>query len=218
MKRNTIIYTIPGLGTDSRIYSRLDIPVTFRHLDWVEPLTGETLDSYCWRMAEQITDPGPVYLMGVSFGGMVAQKIASIRPVKKVLLISSIRHQEELPWNFSLMRYLPLYYLSRGSWRIKTLPLWSPAFGITIPEEQHLLKDMFSSFTDHYRMWAVEKLVRWEDVRIKIPVCRLHGTAEKVFPLRNIRDSDKLEGGTHFMIYQQAPSVGEWILRQIRDQ
>ena len=182
MKRNTIIYTLPGLGTDSRIYSRLDLPVIFRHLEWLEPEPDESLTSYCRRMCDLIPDKVPVILMGVSFGGMVAQQIAALRPVKKILLISSVRAPSELPWNLVLMKYIPLYYLSKGSWRIRTLPLWSPAFGITKPSEQELLKEMFGRFSDTYRMWAIRQVVMWKENKLEVPISRFHGSIDKVFP------------------------------------
>lgn len=212
-----IIYAIPGLGTDERIFSRLQLPYHLHFLQWLEPQARESLQAYAQRMAAQIPAGEPVILLGVSFGGIIAQEIAAIRPVEKILLVSSIRFPEELPFHFSIMRKIPLYRLSKGKWRIYTLKYWSRIFGIHHPEEQQLLMEIFSSFSHNYRMWAIQQLIHWQGISINTPVFRLNGGRDKVFPVYKIQNLDISESGNHFMIYQQAGLISEWIVSRIEN-
>jgi pimeloyl-ACP methyl ester carboxylesterase len=206
------LYAISGLGTDERIFSRIDWPVPMTYLPWLQPEKGESLSAYAARMAANITDPEPVVLLGLSFGGIVAQEIAHIRPVRQLLLLSTIKSPAELPFSFRFMRYLPLYQLSRGSWRIRALPYWAPRFGVQHQDEIELLAAMFGTFSDAYRMWSIRQLTRWNQPSgPQAPFAHLHGSKDHVFPARYLKDATLISGSNHFMVYQQAPQVSEWI-------
>ena len=139
------LYAIPGLGVDGRIFQKLNLEREWQIIEWLEPAKKESLQSYAARMAESIDDPS-CYLLGLSFGGVVAQELARKKNCKGLILLSSPRTREEIPFQFRLMRWLPLYQLGRGSWRLKALPIWAPNFGIHDPLEQAFLRDMFAGF------------------------------------------------------------------------
>ncbi|MDZ7613931.1 MAG: alpha/beta hydrolase [Flavobacteriaceae bacterium] len=109
------IYFIPGLGTDRAIFEHLNLSAehfNVHFLEWISPVnTTESLQSYSIRMAEQIKEEHLI-LVGISFGGVIAQEIAKIRVVKKVIIISSIKSKHELPRRLKLVRHLKLYQLS----------------------------------------------------------------------------------------------------------
>lgn len=204
---------MPGLGTDSRIFHQLRLPIPVYYLNWIKPNQNESLKSYAKRIAEQIDFDFPI-ILGVSFGGIIVQEIAHQMPVQAVILVSTITSPSELPFNLRMMRKLPLYHLAQGSWRIKTLALWAPRFGIQTESEQALLKSIFSRFGDTERMWAIRQLVHWEGIRESLdqPSLRLHGTEDHVFPFSHIQTAKAIQGGRHFMIYQQAEEMSREIM------
>ena len=204
------LYAIPGLGTDTRIFSRLQYihPIG---LEWLEPNPFEDISSYAFRMSEYIRHPNPI-LIGVSFGGVIAQEIARWIPIRQIILISSIKSQEELPHRFRLMQTLPIYQLSRGNWRIQTLPYWGKLFGIRDPRELRLIQDMFQKHSDAYRMWAIRSLINWQKKPINSDLIHLHGTSDKVFPIHRIKNCIRVESGDHFMVYRKAQEI-EQLLR-----
>lgn len=213
----THLYILSGLGTDERIFSRIDWPCETTYLPWLEPQSGEDIQSYAARMAQSIPNSESILLLGVSFGGVIAQEIAQIRPVKQLFLLSSILSSTELPPMLRLFRYLPLYQLSRGSWRIRSLWLWAPRMGIRKPEEIALLKEMFSTFSDRYRMWAIRAISHWNSPPLAIPWSRLHGEKDPVFPIKYIGAHTLIPGANHFMVYQQGEQVSQWICEQLAD-
>ena len=207
------LYVIPGLGTDTRIYSQWKT-LPFIGVEWIEPMKDESLREYAKRMAQAIQHPRPI-LIGVSFGGVLAQEIASFLPVKGIILISSIKSEQELPHSLRLMRYVPFYQLSRGQWRVRTLPLWGRLFGIHEKEERTLLMDMFQKQTDSYRMWAIRNLVHWQASPLKVPLIHIHGTKDRVFPFERILSCIPVEGGDHFMVYRKADEVEAIVKRSL---
>ena len=53
----------------------------------------ETIANYAMRMCEDILHKNPV-LVGVSFGGIMAQEMSQFITTKKVILISSVKRQK----------------------------------------------------------------------------------------------------------------------------
>lgn len=214
------IYTIPGLGTDSALFEAIDPEYLWRRIAWQLPTyPQESLANYAMRLASLIPSEEVPFLLGVSFGGVVAQEIARIRPVAGIVLISSLVDAQEKPWWMPLFEYVPLYRLGVGEWRIKTLPLWAPSWGITDPQEQALLQAMFRRADDRLRFWSLRQLIIWEAPSMTVPTLRLHGTRDSLFSVRHPQTCTLLEGGTHFMVWQQARQlralIDAWIEAKI---
>ncbi|MEL7340084.1 MAG: alpha/beta hydrolase, partial [Bacteroidota bacterium] len=149
------IYAIPGMGVDSRIFKELRLDQQIHFLEWEDPFgERESLSDYAQRFARKLPNE-PFILLGLSFGGILAQEISRFKPVRGIILLSSIRDESGLPWHMKLMQWVPYYQLSRGNWRIKTMPLWGPFVGLTDPEEIKFLQKVFAEFGVFYRMWAV---------------------------------------------------------------
>lgn len=208
---NKTIYAIPGLGVDERVFYDLCLNVDIQYVKWLIPKQKESLRAYATRMSASIPNDKACVLLGMSFGGVVAQEIISLRPVSHLILISSIKSQEEKPWELRLMKHLPLYYLSQGSWRIAVAGFLAPSYGIHKEEEINLLKDMFRGFDDSYRMWAIRQMCQWEGKEPELPFLHIHGNKDKILPIKNIHDPYVVQGGNHFMVKQKAGEVSEII-------
>ena len=197
------LFAIPGMSTDSRILAKLDLG-EFNTIEWLEPGVDEDIKSYSLRMAAQIPEKQACNLIGLSLGGLVAQEICQLRKIKGLVLISTIKSQNELPGRLTIQKHLPLYKLSSGAWRIKSLPVWGPLAGIHKKEEITLLQSMFSSFSDHYRFWAIEQLIHWKGVPSLPTYLHLHGKKDPLFPARHIDNATIIPKADHFMVYQKA--------------
>src|SRR5580658_630308 len=102
------IYLIGGLGVDKPVFEYIHFKnYEKKIINWIEPEKDESLESYCKRLLPQIDSENPV-LAGVSFGGIVAQKISELIKVKQVFLISSVRSWHEIPWYFRMLGTIKL--------------------------------------------------------------------------------------------------------------
>ena len=96
------IYLMPGLGANSLIFEYLEFPkekYCIHLLDWIMPIKNETLKDYCIRFSNEIKHEN-VILIGVSFGGVIVQELSRLISIKKLIIISSIKNNKELPKNF----------------------------------------------------------------------------------------------------------------------
>ncbi|MFN8438146.1 MAG: hypothetical protein U0V72_10965 [Cytophagales bacterium] len=87
---------ISGLGADERVYQYFKFECySLVHIKWIQLNSESTLKNYVHEISKQITDLEPV-IIGISFGGIVAQELGSIFPNSKIIIINSICTQSEL--------------------------------------------------------------------------------------------------------------------------
>ncbi|MDX1783472.1 MAG: alpha/beta hydrolase, partial [Aequorivita vladivostokensis] len=99
----THIYFVPGMAAGSEIFRNIKFPETYEvHiLEWLIPEKNESLKAYAERMARRIQEKNPI-LIGVSFGGVVAQEMSDFLELKKLIIISSVKSRDELPRRMKL--------------------------------------------------------------------------------------------------------------------
>src|SRR3546814_17690371 len=86
-----MIYLLPGMGADHRLFSRLDLPgLNPKVLQWVPPGEGDSLGDYAKKLQPQITSTEDAVLLGVSLGGMLAVELARLANRKSVVWGKSV--------------------------------------------------------------------------------------------------------------------------------
>ena len=68
------VYFISGLAADRSVFKYIRLPEGYDaiYLEWIAPLPGETLPQYAERLAQQMDATKPFGVIGLSFGGMLA--------------------------------------------------------------------------------------------------------------------------------------------------
>src|SRR5690554_6804824 len=108
------VYFVPGLAAGKEIFKNIRLPENrfdIHILEWLIPIENEKIEAYAQRMAALINDKNPV-LVGVSFGGVMAQEMSRFLPLRKLVIISSIKSKNELPLRLRLLRYTKAYKLA----------------------------------------------------------------------------------------------------------
>lgn len=156
----------------------------------------------------------PFYLMGHSFGGILAQELALLLEPRGVILLNTVRSGSELPTTLSLLRRIPIYQLLLKEGVKRSYFLWGETDGYNTPEERHLFYEMTDRHSDYYFRWAVRHIVHWEGgVGLSCNVLRLHGDLDRVFPIKYITDPAviSLAAGSHIMVKGLAEEVSQHI-------
>lgn len=211
------IYIISGLGVDERIFYKIDFSgydVTFIH--WIIPEKKETIESYAFRLSAQIKTSNPV-LIGLSFGGIMAIEIAKQIAVKKIIIISSAKTRSELPLHFRLTGKLGIHKIVPPSLLKKTTLLTDWLFGIESKEDKKLLKRILANVNTEFLKWAVDRIVHWQNKMIHPNLSHIHGTGDKLLPIRNVASVIKVKAGGHFMLANKATELTELIRMEIEN-
>lgn len=208
-------YLIPGLGADSRIYNNIIIDgYELVKLDWIEPDKTDTLKSYAQKLILQYNIVPLSVVIGNSLGGMIAIEIAKILPVKKVILISSIKTIDEAPAYFSFFRALPVYKIIPGKLMTSMGFAARFMFGKMSEADNRLFIDMLKNSSPKFMKWAMYALLHWDNKTIPANVTVITGDNDKVFNYRRIGDPIIVKGGTHIMIFDRANEINA-ILKDI---
>lgn len=215
---NNTLYMLPGLGFDERVFSNLSIKnVKIKYLKWLEPSDNETLESYVKRISEQIEiTEAPIILLGHSFGGIIVQEISKLIRVGKIILLSSVKSEYEMPVKIRIMKFLPYYRILNKNLILKSFPFWARLFGYNTEKGRRLFVEMLSNSSDNYLRWSLKIISHWKQTNKRLPeIIQIHGTRDKTFPIKLIKKPIIIEDGSHFMVYSKADEVSEVINKML---
>lgn len=198
---------VPGLGADERLFDVYKDQFHYKVLDC--SLKGAvSLNEYVVSLIGQIESNNPV-LVGVSFGGLLAQEIKLRLPKSKVILISSFTSSKELP---NILQLVPMQLLISFAGVIHpNVPKFGLryAFGIKNEFETNLLMAIMKDTPVSYLKFALQILLKWKGTGVSIDY-RIHGNKDVLVPIKEVEPDLKLTGG-HFVIYQCPKEIGNAI-------
>lgn len=204
------------MSASSKIFERVHLPkeqFKMYFLDWTLPLSKkEPLQNYAKRFSELITAPNPV-IVGVSFGGILAQEIAKIIACKKIILISSVENQDEYSPFFKFLKTTRLYKLYPVD-MINFIESWFYKYGSKKTKNVLISYRKYLPLRDRiYTHWAIRSFLLWESSENNIPTLRLHGNQDKIIPHQYINKHEQVENGTHVMIITKTHCIQQRILQ-----
>ena len=205
------VYCMPGLAASSLIFERIALPETHFEvhlLDWELPIGDESLPAYAERMSKKITAPNPV-LIGVSFGGILVQEMAAYLNPLKVIIISSVKSNDEFPRRMKIAKTTKAYKLIPTSIFSNIEKLSAFSFGKSIGQRLKLYERYLSVRDVHYLDWAIERVLLWDRTRVDPNVIHIHSDADEVFPLQYIENCIVVKGGTHVLILSKYKWLNE---------
>jgi pimeloyl-ACP methyl ester carboxylesterase len=211
-----IIYFIPGLGADERLFSGLTHPgIDKRCIKWITPLENERLPDYAKRLSAQIDTSEKFSITGASFGGMIAAEMPRFLKPEHLILISSVKTFREIPLYIRVFKIFPIYRIMPESFIKWLANNFVFLFGIFKANEKKLFSDMLDSCPAGYLKGAIDMIMCWKNEEIPEKVIHIQGDQDRIFPVRRIKGPVIIPGGTHFMPYHKAAEVEKIILEKI---
>lgn len=196
------VYFMPGMAANSSIFEYIKLPEDLfkvHYLEWEIPELNETISHYAKKMCMKIDQENPV-LIGVSFGGMLVQEMSKHIPVKKLIIISSVKDRHELPWRMKLAKLTKAYKLLPNKLTVDVEKLAKYAFGKVATKRVELYKKYLSVNDPIYLNWAIKQVILWKQEEPLPNTIHIHGEKDGIFPCRYLSNFIKVKGGTHIMI------------------
>lgn len=209
--KKTHIYFMPGMAANPSIFRHIKLPEEKfeQHLlSWFVPKKGMSLSAYADEISKQITHPNPV-LVGVSFGGMLVQEIAKYVNAQKVIVVSSVKLETELPKRMLFAKYTKAHKLLPTGIVNNIELLAKYAFGETVTKRLALYEEYLSVRDKDYIDWALDQIVNWKPSYCPDSLIHIHGDKDSVFPISNIKDCIPVKNGTHTMIIHRSKWFNE---------
>lgn len=195
------VYFIPGMCASPSIFDKIKLPsesfdVFF--LEWMIPLKKETLVAYAERITQNIKHDNPV-LIGVSFGGILVQEMANCIKTRKIIIISSVKSNQEFSSLIKTLKITKVYRLIPT--RMMKIEYFVKFILNQRKKEHAKLYAKFLTVIDPlYLNWAIEQIVQWNRRVPDEKVIHIHGDLDEVFPINNIKRCIPVKGGQHSMI------------------
>jgi len=208
-------YFISGLGADKKAFRKIKLPDGYEpvYLDWIPPQKNESLSNYARRFSSLIKNDDAFILIGLSFGGMLASEIARLRRPMKTIIISSLASSNELPWYFKqagklgLHKAVPMTFLKAGT-VIKNI------MGVASKEDKAIIYNYAKTADPGMVRWSLHAIVNWDQPDRLPGIVHLHGSSDRMLPLRYTHPDFVIKGGGHLMIFNKADEVNK-ILKDV---
>jgi len=193
------IYILSGLGADKRVFKYLDFSdYDTVHIDWIEPEVNEPIEKYAKRLTQQIHTQKPI-LIGLSFGGIMATEVAKHIETEKIILIASAKTRNEIPFYYRWLGVIKLHELipAQSMKRANFFSFW--LFGIDTKEDKQLLREILNDTDPKFLKWAISAIINWENTTQHKNLKHIHGSADKILPIKYVNYDVEVKDGGHFM-------------------
>ena len=205
-------YIFSGLGADERVFDQIDFgdfsPV-FIPWESVEP--DQSFESYVKLLSTHIKADNPI-LIGISFGGIVAQEMSTLFENCPVLILSSVRTRSELPLLMRFFGKSGLHKLIPIKQVLKNTSINHWLFGTKTASEKKLLDQILTDSDPVFTKWAIRQITNWTRTEpVPAKVLHIHGDADRIFNIQHVRPDYIIPGGTHFMTVSQHKEVSQAI-------
>ena len=210
MKR---LYLIGGLGADERVLKYLKLDIKTKTIKWIEPNRKENISSYAIRLSEQINQDEDFGILGVSFGGIVAIELAKHTKPSILILVSSVETSNQLPKKYVTLGKTQILKLIPNRLIKPPQPIFNFLFGA---KNKILLKEIIRDTNPQFIRWALNTIINWSNKKKSNEVIRIHGTKDKLIPLKG--QAIEIKDGGHFMIVDKAKEISKLINEQINTQ
>ncbi len=210
------IYIFTGLGADERVFHKINFAnYNAIHIKWITPLQNESIEAYALRLTEQITTNNPI-LVGLSFGGMMAVEVAKHIATEKIVLISSSKNKNEIPFYYKLAGKIKLHKIIRARFLVKANKITNKVFSVRTSEDKKIISSMMGASDVNFLNWAIDKIVNLKNEVVHKNLIHIHGTADRILPMAFVKADIVIKGGTHLMIMNRADEVQQKILDAIK--
>jgi len=217
-EKQKTVYLFSGLGADASPFTNLDLPGYQKvYISWIPPLPDESLSHYAGRIKSQITVRNP-YIIGLSFGGVIAVEVAKQIEVEKMVLISSARTRSDLNQVHCFFMRLGLYRIIPGALLRHTNFLTYSYFGARSEKDKKALMNLLRGTDISLFRWGLKSIAGWDNREPPERTIQIHGTADRVISYRFVHPDYSIIGGGHLMVFNKADTISKIIMNYFNDQ
>lgn len=210
-----IVYAIPGLGADERMFEKLKLNIQVKVINYVSENKGESLENYAKRMAASIDTSQEFALVGVSFGGILVVEMNKFLNPKINFLITTVKSYKELPWIIHLSGFIKLNKILPIAVIKSTKRINNWFFGTESKEDEKILDYFIKNASRSFLNWGIDKIVNWRNVEFPKNIIRIHGDNDRILPIQeNFGNFNTIKGG-HLIIVNRANEISELINREL---
>jgi len=212
--KNYSLYLVPGFLTDKTIYKDflLDERLNCQVLEFISPVDKEeSIENYAKRMAEKIDTNNTIVLLGTSFGGILSIEISKHISVEKIIFISSVKNRGEMNSLMKIKNSSKLLDFIPDSLVKKTIEAGYGIGSKIVPDIKEIKSDeigeMIHNINGTLEKWIIKKINTWKGENKVEDFLHLHGDKDPIFPVKNIKNCERIKDGNHNMIFTKSELI-----------
>lgn len=211
-------YFISGLGADWRAFQRIELPPGYNiiHVAWLPTVATETLLQYAERLLHTMDTSGEFILVGLSFGGMLAMEMCKLVQPKKVILISSIRTKNNIPFLFRLAGSVHIQKVLPYKLFTKPNLFYHWLFGPLNKNDQQILNAIIKDIDPVFVAWAIEKVICWQNTAVPQQLFQMHGRKDRLLPFALSGAPYGIKGAGHLAVLSHSTEVNALLAKALQ--
>jgi len=203
------IYLLSGLTANEYMFKNLIFPdgFTIKFLPWLQNDTNDTLETYAQKLIDTYNVKEGQKILGLSFGGIMASEIQKLCPQEKIIIVSSVSHNNQMPPYYQSHLLFELFKpFLKGKNTLPDSVLKWPFEPIDYQDFCEVKKNIETSNVDHL-LWVLEQLSLWEHASKHSNLIQIHGSIDRIFPPNYVNCDYKIKGGGHLMLLNKAAQI-----------
>lgn len=209
------LYVFSGLGADKRVFQKIAFSeYNTTYIEWILPNKNENIESYAKKLTKKIKHEKPI-LVGLSFGGIIATEIGKLIETEKIILIASAKTKTEIPYYFRIAGKLKLHKLLPS--KLMKMPnffsFWF--FGTESKNDERILREILKDTDTTFLKWAIDKIVNWKNETEHNNLVHIHGTSDRILPIKYVNCQIKVKNGGHFMTLNKSQEINNILKNEI---
>jgi len=210
---DTVIYLIPGQGSDYRLFKNLliDNKYKIKYITYNVPGKNMTLHEYAKELALQIDTTEKFVLIGVSLGGMISTEMCEFLNPIKTIVISSAKNRNELPKRYKFQRKFPIYKIVPPHITKIGAKILQPIVEPDRNKEKETCKKMLNDKDPLFLKRTIKMIMEWDRIKYKPEIIHIHGNNDKTIPIRNVKYNYLVPDGSHMMVLTRGEEISNLI-------
>ena len=145
-------------------------------------------------------------------GGMICSELSDFLSPEKIIIISSARCYDELPFRYRFQKKFPLYkIIPKGMLKIGAQIL-QPIVEPDRKKNKAVFKSMLKSKSPTYYKRTVKMIINWDRINCNSSIIHIHGTNDHTIPIGNVVANYKINNGSHMMTLTRGEEINKLII------
>lgn len=202
------IFAFSGLGVDERVFENLEIEDELVFFPWLNYSPKMGLLEFVKQYKTLLPKDEKFGILGLSFGGLMAVELSKISNPEFTILISTAETYKEIPLVYRFIGWLKIQNFFPSRFFVPPMLLANYMFS---PINGVLLQQILADSSPDFNKWAVNQLLGWRNMDRLSRVFKIHGTKDRMIPAPNNSETILLNGGSHFMVHNDAQELSRII-------
>lgn len=212
-------YFFPGLGADKTLAPYHQIPeLEIEWVNWPSHIRTNWENFLQDLLRENDIQPGSLFI-GISFGGLVATRLAKLIPPSGIILVGSLVDAKAvLPIFRILKRVLPC--IPGFAFNLGWVPSRFISYFFGIRRKAHLthFKRMAGGYSPQQTKALIQLALSASPMENRVPIYAIHGEKDRILPYKKAQSGYLVRQGGHLLSMTHADEVNDAISGWLKNQ